>query len=64
MKKDENDLCPKGLLLPFMTYSLAAINQPWIQWESHSLQREKEKEGAENTGTCQSETRFKLKESS
>lgn len=47
LRKDENDLRPKGLLLPpFMTYSLTAINQPWIQQrESHSLHTQREREG-------------------
>lgn len=35
---------PRGLRLPFMTYSLTAINRLWIQWwESHSSQRQEEK---------------------
>lgn len=55
LKKDENDLRPKGLLLPFMTYSLRAIKEPGFSSWSHILYRERKKEQI-NSGAC-----FKLK---
>lgn len=50
LRKDENDLSPKGLLLPFMTYS-QQLTSFGFSGRSHILETggESRVEGAENT---------------